>query len=151
MTRSSSSSSTTPNGERGCATTIVAAASVLAWRPRSVGEVDVEQLVAVQREHVALLPAGGGGEAQAAAAPERLGLADRDDLRAEPGQLRLEELLLPAEQLTITRSTPARPSGSTWYAASGRPATGTSAFGRPCGSLAEALGLAAGEDDGFHR
>src|SRR6266540_5832286 len=37
----------------------------------------------------------------------------------------------PAAQLTITRLTRAAASRPTWYAASGRPATGTSAFGRP--------------------
>ena len=57
-------------------------------------EVDVLQLVAVQREEGARLFARGRGEAQSPAASERLGLADRNDLRAEPAQLCGEQRLL---------------------------------------------------------
>src|SRR5438552_235640 len=58
------------------------------------GEVDVEQLVAVQREHGPVLVTAGGGEAQPAAAAERLGLADELDLCAERAERVLERGLL---------------------------------------------------------
>ncbi len=51
MTVPSSSSSTTPNGERTCATTIVAAAPARLVLGEERAKVDVEQLVAVEREH----------------------------------------------------------------------------------------------------
>src|SRR5207249_2223591 len=59
------------------------------------GEVDVEQLVAVQREHRTIVAAPGGREPQTAAAAERLGLADRVDLRAEAAEGIHEDVLLP--------------------------------------------------------
>ena len=60
----------------------------------SAAKVDVEQLVAVQREHGAVLAATRGGESQSAAAAERLGLAYRLDLGAEPAERIHERLLL---------------------------------------------------------
>ena len=59
-------------------------------------EVDVVELVAVERvERPALFPLR-RGEADAAAPTKRLGLRDCDDLRPEPGQLRAEKAVLPA-------------------------------------------------------
>ena len=57
-------------------------------------EVDVDQLVAVQREQVALLAPRRRREADAPAPPERLRLGDRDDLGAEAAERRLEGRLL---------------------------------------------------------
>ena len=57
-------------------------------------EVDVQQLVAVQREARAGLAAPRRGEAQAAAAAERLRLADGVDLGSETGERVHERLLL---------------------------------------------------------
>ena len=64
------------------------------WCVEELPEVEVDELVAVQREDRALLPPVRGGQAQPAAAAERLGLADRDDLDAEAAQLALELLLV---------------------------------------------------------
>src|SRR5438876_6477361 len=57
-------------------------------------EVDVEELVPVQREHVAGLPPRARGETDPAAAPEPLGLLRGDDLRAEAFELADEEVAL---------------------------------------------------------
>src|SRR5262245_16656868 len=57
-------------------------------------KVDVEQLVAVEREHGAGLLAVRRCELQPAAAPERLGLADGDDLRTDASERVHERLLL---------------------------------------------------------
>jgi hypothetical protein len=53
-------------------------------------EVDVEQLVAVQRVDVAFLPARGCGEAQSSPAAERLRLGHGDELGPEACELGLE-------------------------------------------------------------
>jgi len=50
-------------------------------------QIDVEQLVPVQRIDVSLLRSSGGGETNSASSTERLGLLDGNDLRAEPVQL----------------------------------------------------------------
>ena len=65
-------------------TTIVAAALRLAVPLEQRREVDVQELVAVQRVDVTLLPPRAGGETQAAAAPERLRLRHRHDLGPSP-------------------------------------------------------------------
>ena len=57
--------------------------------------VEVEQLVPVEREHRPALGAMRGGEAEAAAAAERLGLPHRLDLGAEAGERIPEDVLLP--------------------------------------------------------
>ena len=80
-------------GERSGATTIVAAAPLPVAREER--RVDVEDLVAVQREDGASSCRSARREAEPAAAPERLGLPDGDDLGAEPAELGREELLLP--------------------------------------------------------
>ena len=92
--RPSSSRSTTPNGDRTWETTIVAAAPVRSCSPSERGEVDVEQLVAVEREHRSALLPPRGRELQAAAAAERLGLPHRLDLGAEACERVHEHVLL---------------------------------------------------------
>ena len=72
MTVSLPSTSTTPNGERTCETTIVAAGRRERWRSSRSREVDAEQLVAVQREERARLLPLRRGETEPAAASERL-------------------------------------------------------------------------------
>src|SRR4051812_6108371 len=112
--------------------------------------VDVDELVAVQRVHVAVLPAPLRRELDAAAAPEALRLLRRDDLRTEAGELGLEERplaggagedharharvheppdLVRGERLPGELDERLRPSGR---------------------SVTEPLGFAAGEDDRFH-
>src|SRR5207245_75711 len=59
-------------------------------------EVDVVQLVAVERVQRPGFLAVLRRIAKPAAAAERLRFSDRDDLRAEPGQLRAEDPVLPA-------------------------------------------------------
>ena len=92
-TTSSSSTSTSPNCDFGRATVIVASAP-RHGAARAGREVDVDQLVAVQRVDVPGLPPLAGGEAQAAAAAEPLRLLGGDDLGAEARQLLLEERAL---------------------------------------------------------
>ena len=148
---SSSSSSTTPNGERTCETTIVAAAPRARCRSSSVAQVDVEQLVAVQREHRPALAPVRRREAEPAAAAERLRLADRDDLGAEAASSLLEQRLAAARRTRRSRaSTPAAASRATWYAASGLPGDGHERLRPALRGVAEPLGLAAGEDDRLH-
>ena len=62
-------------------------------------EVDLDQLVAVQRVDVAALVPLARRELDAAAAAEPLGLLRRDDLGAEARELALEQLAL-AERRT---------------------------------------------------
>src|SRR5205085_2188053 len=57
-------------------------------------EPDVEQLVAVQRVDVPLLAPRLRGEAEAAAAPQRLWLLDRNDLARKAAELFLEQRAL---------------------------------------------------------
>ena len=91
-----SSTSTTPNGDFGCATAIVAPRPRARCALEQAREVDVDQLVAVQREDVAASPRCElRGELDAAAAPEPLRLLGGDDLGAEPAELLLEEPSLP--------------------------------------------------------
>ena len=109
-------------------------------------EIDVDELVAVQREYRPVLFPQPRRVAEPASAPQTLLLGRRDDLRAEAIELALEQRLFPAEQLTIRRSTPA--------AASCRPGR-RSGGGRPrderlrpsAGGVAEPFGLAAREDE----
>ena len=58
-------------------------------------EVDLDELVAVQREDVAALVPLARGELDPAAAAEPLGLLRRHDLRPEARELALEQLALP--------------------------------------------------------
>ena len=62
--------------------------------PEEAGEIGVEELVPVEGIDVAAPPARLRREAQASPAAERLRLGDGDDLRAEAGELGLEEPLL---------------------------------------------------------
>jgi hypothetical protein len=114
-------------------------------------EVDVDELVAVQGEDVSVLFPRLGCEAQAASPSERLRLPDDDELDAEVGQRLFEEPfvsgragddhavdvcapqegdLIRGERLARNRDERLR----------------LSSRGR-----AEPLGLAAGQDQGFHR
>ena len=78
-------------------------------------QVDVDELVAVQRVDRAALAPRARREAQPSPAPERLRLRDGDDLGAEAGELLARTApSCPAAQLTITRVTPARASCRTW-------------------------------------
>ena len=96
-------------------TVIVAAAPPPRWCSASAREVEVDELVAVQRVDVALVAPRRRGEAQPAAAAERLRLLDGHDLGAEARELLARTAApWPAAQLTITRSTPARTSSATW-------------------------------------
>ena len=63
------------------------------------GEIDVDQLVAVQRVDVACLRALSGRELDPAAATEALGLLGTDDLRAQSRRVR-RRTLLPARRRT---------------------------------------------------
>ena len=90
---SSSPTRTTPNGERTCETTIVAPRRATRCASEQRGEVDVDQLVAVQREDGAALAPVRRGEAKPAAAPEPLRLAHGDDLGPEPARARARTAL----------------------------------------------------------
>src|SRR5215217_4288400 len=58
-------------------------------------EVEVDQLIAVQREDLSRLLPERGCEAKPSPAAERLGLGSRDDLGAQSSELRDEEILGP--------------------------------------------------------
>ena len=151
VTRSSSASSTTPNGEAGRATVTVAAAPVSRCRSSSAVEVDVDELVAVQREDVALLVPLPRRELDPAAPAERA--------RA------------PRRRRSRRRARPAPPSNSAPWPAAQRDDHALDARGRepsdlvrgerpagdvderlrpPAAGVAEALGLAARQDDRLH-
>ena len=80
-----------PNGDFGCATVIVASPPDGAVPVEQRREVDVDELVAVQRVDVAVARPRARGELDPAAAAETLRLLRRDDLGAEPRELLLEE------------------------------------------------------------
>ena len=94
MTTSSSVRSTCPNCDGGWATVTVAAAPRGAVALEEACEVDVDELVAVEREDVSLLASGAGREADAAAAAEPLRLTRARDLDAEAVERRRELVLL---------------------------------------------------------
>jgi hypothetical protein len=60
-------------------------------------EVDVDELVAVHRDHVALVAAEAGRVTDAAPTPEPLGLASADELHADLAEPVDEDVLLPAD------------------------------------------------------
>src|ERR687892_1030650 len=114
------------------------------------GEVEVEQLVRVQGEDVAVLLPRPGGEAKAASASERLRLSNRHDLGTEPLELLGEERLLPGRAAhdraldagggeRLDRIRRERP-----------PSDGDERLRLPARGVAEALGLPAREENGFH-
>ena len=146
----SSVTSTTPNGELTWATTIVAAAPERCVLGGERREVDVEQLVAVQRQHRARLAPARGREPQPAAAPERLRLADRVDLGAEARERVHEDVLLPR----AARDDDPRDAGADEPRdrVLGERIAGDrhERLRQPLGRLPEALGLSAGEQQGLH-
>ncbi|MCZ7587395.1 MAG: hypothetical protein M5U27_00735 [Gaiella sp.] len=114
-------------------------------------ELDVDQLVAVHREHVARLPAEAGGEADAAAAAEPLGLArahEPDTEGAEP----VEECLLLPREAAHDHAVDPGPREPADLPGEERPASDRHERLRqaPRG-VAEPLGLATGEDDRLHQ
>ena len=114
-------------------------------------EVEVDELVAVQREDLSFLLPKRGREAKPSAAAERLGLGGRDDLGAQPSELGGEEILRPGR---AADDHAVDPSGSEQRHLVGgeRPARDPHERLRaPFGRRAEALGLAAREDDRLHR
>ena len=113
-------------------------------------EVDVDQLVAVQREQVALLAPRLRREADAPAPPQRLRLGDRDDLGAEAAERRLEGAFL-AGRAADEHSSHAGGGQLLDLVGGQRPARELDERLRtPVRGLAEALGLAARQDDRFH-
>ena len=78
-------------------------------------QIDVHELVPVQCEDVAGLAASCRRKADSAAATERLALTDRDNLRPDPAERRLEELL-PAARAADEHSVD--PRRSVWAASS---------------------------------
>ena len=131
-------------------TTIVAAQPVSPCRSRSATEIDVDELVAVQGEQVSRLLSCGDGQANAAPTSERLRLRHGHDVGAEPGQLGLEQILLPLG--TADEHAPNPCSGEKPYLVGGQGPPGDldQRFRPSLRRRAEALGLATGQDDGFH-
>ena len=126
-------------------------AAVGAVRVEEAAQVDVEQLVAVQRVDGPLLRAMRSGEAQAAAAAERLRLADGDDLGAEAGERLLEQLLAAG----LAAQDHARDAGADepQHLVLGERAAADldERLRKPAGGVAEALRLAACEDERLHQ
>ena len=140
--------STCPNCDGGCATVSVASAPVAPFEER--GEVDVDELVAVHREHVAALAPCFGRVADPASAPEALGLARAGELDAEPREVALELLLLPAETAHDDALDARDPQPPDLPCEEGPAADGHERLRAAGGGVAEALRLAAGEDDRLH-
>ena len=110
-------------------------------------QIEIDELVAVERVHVARVLAGRGREAQAAAAPERLRLLDRDDLGAEPGQVGREHLSL-SRRAAHDHALHARAHEQGDLVREQRPLPDAHERLRtPLGGFAQPLGLAAGEHD----
>ena len=148
--RSFSSRSTTPNGELTCATTTVAAASGRAVALEERAVVEVEQLVAVHRENGAVLAPMAGGEAQSAAAAERLRLSDGDDLDASPAE-RCVELVFLSDRAGDDRTRdPGRREPLDRVRGERLPRHLHERLRLALRGLAEPLGLAAGEDERLH-
>ena len=103
----SSSTSTTPNGGADLRDDDRPGGAARLVFGEERAKVDVEQLVAVEREHGPCLLPPGGREPEPAAAAERLVLPHRVDLGAEPGQgVCRNDSSSPARHATITRVTP---------------------------------------------
>ena len=113
--------------------------------------VEIEQLVAVQREHRPALPTARRGELQPAAAAERLRLADRLDLRAEAAERVDEDLFLAG----LAGDDHARDAGADEardrVLRQGAPGHGDERLGVALGGLPEPFRLAACEQQGLHR
>ncbi len=112
--------------------------------------VDVDELVTVQSKDLALPGAEGRGELDPTAAPEPLGLFCHHDLRADARELG-------REQRALARSAREDHPGDTGVRQATDLVSGERLPGdlderlRPSsGGLAEALGLAAGENDRLH-
>ena len=151
VTTSSSSSSTTPNGDAGRATETVGGGAGLTVPREQRVEVDVDQLVAVQREDVAALRALLRGELDPAAAAEPLGLLGADDLDPEPAELSRKTSPWPAAHETITR-VDAGVREPADLVRDQRLSGDVDERLRPAARrVAHALGLAAREDDRLHR
>src|SRR5262249_14435272 len=121
--------------------------AVRAVAVEQAAEVDVDELVAVQGEDVALLPAEGGGEAKPAAAAESLRLLGGDDLGPEPVELPLEQLAL-AGGTREDHARHARPREPAHLVCGERLPGDLDEGLRPAPrGVAEALGPAAREDD----
>ena len=112
-------------------------------------EVDVNELVAVQGEDVTGSRPEAGGELDPAAATEPLGLLGDDDLRAETVELLREELSLSG---CARDDHPLHPGSHEAPDLVGRERLAgdlDQRLGTAARSIAEPLGLAAGEDDRF--
>ena len=132
VTRSSSPMSTTPNAGGSGATTIVAAAPCAPGARASSAERSTSiSSSPFSDESGSVSWRACGREAQAATPPHRLRLRHGTISGPKPAAPLRRRPPVPEAQLTITRFTPTAASCPTWYAASGRPAIGTSGFGRP--------------------
>src|SRR5579885_2622746 len=130
-TTSFSSTSTIPNCDLGRATVTVATADVSRWRRSS----------AAKSTATSSSPFSASTSPDSCRAPEanlmppprpsRSGSSAATTSAPSPASSRSKSAPCPAAQETITRPTPARASRATWQAASGLPATSTSAFGLP--------------------
>jgi hypothetical protein len=92
-----------------------------------------------------------GGEAQAAAATEGLGLLDGDDLRAWPRKLTLEELAGAGGARHDHALDAGAGEQGDRVGGERLPRDGHQRLGEPLGSVAQTLGLAAGQQESLHR
>jgi hypothetical protein len=114
------------------------------------GQVGVQELVPVQGVEVSLLPPRRGGESEPAAPSQRLRLGDGDDLRAEAGELRLEEPLVPRRTADEDAGDPRAGEPRDLVRGQRPPGDRDEGLRTPLRGLAEALGLAPGQDDRLH-
>ena len=113
-------------------------------------ELDVDELVPVQRVDVAGLAARSRSEAEPSPAPERLRLLDRDELEPRVDKLFREHRAL-ASRAADDQPVDARPHEQLRLVGEQRlPADGHERLRQPPGRVTEPLGLPAREDDRFH-
>ena len=113
-------------------------------------EVDVEELVAVEREHRPLLPPPRGREPQPAAAAERLLLPHRLDLGAESGERVDERLLVSGAARDDHARHAALDEPRHPVLRERKPADRHERLRQPLRRLAQPLRLAAGEQERLH-
>ena len=147
---SSSPISTTPNGDAGRATAIVAAAPVSRCRRRSA-----PKSTATSSSPFSAKTSPRSSRSRAAnlippPRPSRSGSSAQTISGASAPSASVKTSPCPAAHETITRSTPASASRAIWYAARGRSPIWTSDFGRPPAASPMRSAFPPGEDDRFH-
>ncbi len=115
-----------------------------------VAQIDPEQLVAVQREDGAALAPQGRCEAKPAASAQRLRLSDGGDLGTDPAELAHERRLVPLRARDDHAGDARFGEPRHLIRGEGPAGDGNERLRAALRGVAEALGLAARQDQGFH-